>query len=163
MTAPPLYSQPPRRGARRRPQGCAALFAASMMLWASAGAAQQATGKQAWTHAGTSTGLHGLHQPATVTYRPTHTTVPAGSVITQVYADREYAGQADVHTSLCWNGLARCIDLVGRSINTRAFNGLDADKPMMLVHRVTAWRGSRPPLYVKGNVTVWYGAPAGTP
>lgn len=119
-------------------------------------AADNATGKQAWTLARSSPGLHSLQQVATVAYEPAHA-VPAGSVIRQVYADRDYAGQADVHTSLCWNGTDRCVDIVGRHINTRAFDGLDAGRPMILVHRVTAWRGSRPPLYIKGNVTVWFG------
>jgi len=126
--------------------------------------AQEAVGKQAWTQALASAGLHSLEHAATVAYRPAAGSVPAGSVITQVYADRDYAGQADVQTSLCWNGIERCVDIVGRSINSRAFDGLDAGQPMYLVHRVRAWRGSRPPLYVKGNVTVWYRSPpAGAP
>lgn len=117
---------------------------------------QDTTGKRAWTHARVSAGLHSLEQAARVAYPPAPSTVPPGSVITQVHANRDYAGQADVHTSLCWNGIERCVDITGRSLNTRDFNGLDATRPLYLVHRVTAWRGSRPPLYIKGNVTVWY-------
>ncbi len=136
---------------------CAVVFAAAAGAPA---AAQNAAGKQAWTQASTSTGLHSLEQAATVAYRPKPNAVPPGSVITQVYADRDYAGQAAVQTSVCWNGTGRCVDIVGRSINSRAFNGLDATQPMYLVHRVRAWHGSRPPLYIKGNITVWYGPPA---
>lgn len=117
-------------------------------------------GRLAWTRAATSTGLYRLDQPVTVAYAPARTQVPAGAVITHVHANRDYAGQADVQTSLCWNGTERCIDIMGRSVTTRAFAGLDATAPMHLVHRVTTWRGSRPPLFVKGNVTVWYETPA---
>lgn len=132
---------------------CLALAALTLMTVGGPSWAQ--AGKQAWTKARVSSGLHSLDHAATVTYRPA-TAVPTGSVITQVYADRDYAGQADVQTSLCWGGTQRCVDIVGRSVNTRAFNGLDAAQPMFLVHRARAWRGSPKPLYVKGNVTVWF-------
>lgn len=121
--------------------------------------AQPVVGKQAWTQARVSGGLHRLDQAAAVIHQPAQKTVPAGAVITQVQAQRDYAGQADVRTSLCWNGTDRCVDLTGLSVNTRAFNGLDAGRPMYLVHRVAGWRDSRPPLFVKGSVTVWYGVP----
>lgn len=119
---------------------------------------QAQTGKQAWTQAGVSPGLHSLGQAVSVTYRPA-SAVPPGSVISAVYADRDYFGQADVQTSLCWGGQQHCVDIVGRSLNSRAFQGLDARQPMLLVHRVRAWNGSHRPLYIKGNVTVWYGPP----
>lgn len=118
--------------------------------------------KQAWTRIGISTGLNRPGQSVVVPYVPPRKQIPAAAVITRVYADRDYAGQADVQTSLCWNGTERCIDLVGRSITTQAFSGLDAGAPVYLVHRVIAWRGSRPPLFVKGNVTVWYETPSET-
>ena len=134
---------------------CACLaMAASALLVSGDHAWAQSGGKLAWTQAGVSSGLHSLNHAATVRYSPSD--VPAGSVIAQVYADRDYIGQADVQTSLCWNGTQHCVDIVGRSINSRAFNGLDASQPMYLVHRARHWRGSRPPLYIRGNVTVWY-------
>lgn len=133
-------------------------LAASALLLAGAQAWSQGSGKRAWTQAGVSGGLHSFDHAATVAYQPARA-VPPGSVITRVYADRDYAGQANVQTSLCWNGLGTCVDIVGRSINTKAFNGLDATRPMYLVHRARAWGGGRPPVYVKGNVTVWYGEP----
>lgn len=132
-----------------------------LTLFGPAAAWAQPVGKQAWTHARVSAGLHSLEQAARVAYQPAPDSVPRAAVITQVLAQREYAGQADVHTSLCWNGIDRCVDVVGGRLNTHAFDGLDASRPLYLVHRVTAWRGSRPPLYVKGNVTVWYAAAAG--
>lgn len=143
-----------------RPARCSrlslALSAAALLL---AGPTAWAEGdKHAWTQAGVSSGLHSLDHAVTITYQPA-TAIPPGSVITRVHANRAYAGQADVQTSLCWNGLERCVDMIGRSINTRSFNGLDAGQPLYLVHRARNWRGSRGPLYVKGNVTVWY-APA---
>jgi len=131
------------------------VLAGAVLLASCAAQAWAQTGKHAWTQAAVSGGLHSLNHAATVAYQPT-AHVPAGAVITQVYADRDYVGQADVQTSLCWNGTKHCVDIVGRSINTSAFNGLDAGQPMYLVHRARGWRGSRPPVYVKGNVTVWY-------
>ena len=134
------------------------VLAALALLAAGGQAGAQNGGKRAWTQANVSGGLHRLEHDATVAYRPPAGQVPPGSVITRVYADRDYAGQADVQTSLCWNGMDRCIGIAGRSVHTRAFNDLDAGQPMILVHRVKAWRGSGPPLYVKGNVSVWYEA-----
>lgn len=118
-------------------------------------ATAHAEDKRAWTQAGVSSGMHSLDQAATVTYKAS-VAVPPGATITRVYADRDYAGQAHVQTSLCWNGVSRCVDIVGRGLTTAAFKGLDATQPMYLVHRARSWRGTRPPLYVKGNVTVWY-------
>ena len=138
----------------------AGLMLAALVMYAAVPAyAQEIVGKQAWTQAAVSQGLHSLEQASTATYRPI-TAPPPGAVITQVYANRDYFGQADIQTSLCWGGLQRCVDIIGRSINSRAFNGLDARQPMYLVHRARAWRDSRPPVYVKGNVTVWYTTPS---
>ncbi|MBP6018724.1 MAG: flagellar protein FlhE [Burkholderiaceae bacterium] len=82
--------------------------------------------------------------------------IPADAVITQVYANRRYAGDATVHTQLCWNGTTRCVDLLGEHLNTQAFNGLDPSQPMYLKHTVTNWGQSFPPLFVVGNVNVWF-------
>lgn len=123
------------------------------------GTGAQSGGTPAWTQARVSPGLHSLNQSATVVHQPATGVVPPRSIITAVHVDRGYAGDAEVHTSLCWNGIDRCVDVTRQSLNTHAFNGLDAGRPMHLVHRVTAWRGTRPPLYIKSNVSVWY-APA---
>ena len=122
----------------------------------SMGVAPSATaGKQAWTQAQVSPGVHNLDRPATVAYRPSGP-LPPGAVITQVLADRNFVGNADIQTSVCWNGLETCVDIMGRSLSTQAFNGLDASRPVYLVHRARSWRGSVPPVFIKGNVTVWY-------
>lgn len=89
--------------------------------------------------------------------------IPAGAVITQVYANRRYAGNATVHTQLCWNGNTRCVDLLGEHLNTQAFNGLDPSQPMYLIHTVTSWGQSFPPLFVVGNVNVWFTPPPPRP
>lgn len=116
------------------------------------------TSKHAWTANNVGTGLHSVNQAVTVTYRPLQN-IPRGAVITQVVAAREYTGQADVQTSLCWSGTHHCVDIIGRSISTRAFNGQDASEPLYLVHRLRAQRDSPAPLHVKGSVTVWYEMP----
>jgi len=118
-----------------------------------------ASAKQAWTRAATSGGLHNAGQTRTVTYAPTLQWVPDGSRITRVYANRHYAGNASVQTSLCWDASTRCVDIVGGHLNTDAFNGLDASRPMTLVHRMIAPHGGPIPLYIKGNVTVWFTPP----
>ena len=120
-------------------------------------------GKQAWTRARTSPGLHSVDQTSAVAYAPNATTIPASAVVTQVHASRRYAGQARVHTSLCWDGLQRCVDFTGPSVSTQAFRGLDANRPFYLVHRVAAWNDSPKPLFVQGNVTVWFALPAEQP
>ncbi len=89
--------------------------------------------------------------------------IPAGAVITQVYANRRYAGDATVHTQLCWNGNTRCVDLLGEHLNTQAFSGLDPSQPMYLIHTVTNWGQSFPPLFVVGNVNVWFTLPSQRP
>lgn len=114
-------------------------------------------GKLAWTKAGTSGELHSLGRDVAVSYRPSGA-MPPTALITRVLADRQFTGNADVQTSVCWNGVERCVDITGRSVSTHAFNGLDASRPIFLVHRVRSWRSSRPPIFVKGNVTVWYEA-----
>ena len=166
MTRPPNPAPASRQSRRldrsaRVGQALCAVWLAT--LAASATAAD--SHKHAWTQAAVSSGLHSLNHAATVLYRPA-AAVPPGALITAVYADRDYFGQADVQTSLCWNGRERCVDITGRSINTRVFKGLDARQPMYLVHRARAWHGSHRPLFVRGTVTVWYqleGAPKARP
>lgn len=131
------------------------LMLAAFAVLGLGGTAAANTGKQAWTQAQVSSGLHSLGHAATVIYRPAKP-LPAGAVIIRLLADREFAGNADIQTSVCWNGLETCIDIVGRSLSTQAFNGLDAGRPVYLVHRARSWRGTMPPIFVKGNVTVWY-------
>ena len=118
-------------------------------------------GKQAWTRAAISGGLHGPNQARTVVHAPIQDHVPAGAIITKVYADRDYPGNATVQTSICLDGSGPCIDLIGRHINTDAFNGLDAGRPMSLVHRLVARNEGPLPLYIKSNVTVWFTLPEG--
>lgn len=90
------------------------------------------------------------------------TAIPPGARITHVYASRSYAGNAMIATSLCWNGVSRCVPVNGSDINTHAFDGLDASQPMYLVH-VAKGDKVRPlpsPVFVKGSVAVWYAASA---
>ena len=145
-------------------------LATTLMLTASAsvlaggsnkatGAEKRTIGKQAWTRAAVSGGLHGFNLPRTVIHAPAEHSVPVGARITKVYADRDYTGDAQVQTSLCWDGTARCVDIVGRHINTAAFNGLDAGRPMSLVHRLIARNTGPIPLYITSNVTVWFTHP----
>lgn len=133
-----------------------AIVAAVLLAYAAQANAQ--TSKHAWTSSNVGSGLHSVNHAVTVTYKPFQD-LPRGAVITQVYAARDYTGQADVQTSLCWSGTHHCVDIIGRSISTRAFNGKDAAQPLYLVHRLRALRGSPAPLHVKGNVTVWYETP----
>ena len=140
-----------------------ALITSAVAALAVCSLAGATTGKQAWTRARTSPGLHSLHQTSTVTYEPKSPAIPASAVVTHVHANRHYAGQAQVQTSLCWDGLQRCIDFSGSSINTQVFRGLDASRPFHLVHRVAAWNDSPKPLFIQGNVTVWFALPATHP
>jgi len=82
---------------------------------------------------------------------------PAGSAtISRVHASTSYSSRDIVQTRLCWNGTARCVPLKGSAINTNAFNGLSADKPMYLVH-VAQDSGPLPaPVFVQGSVIVWF-------
>ena len=112
-------------------------------------------GKRAWTKAEVSSGLHSLGQEVVVRHSPP-ATLPSGALITRVLADRRFTGNADIRSSVCWNGLERCVDITGASVSTDAFKGLAANESIYLVHRAHTWRGARPPVFIKGNVTVWY-------
>ena len=124
-----------------------------------AGDGKALTGKQAWTQAAVSGGLYSPGQSRTVAHAPPENAVPAGARITKVYVDRHYAGNAAVQSSICWEGTTRCVDIVGRYINTDAFNGLDANRPISLVHRLESRNDGPMPLYIKSNVTVWFTQP----
>lgn len=120
-----------------------------------------ASGDHSWTAVATSPPIQRQGQPVSTPYPPgkAQAEIPAGSHITQVYANRSYAGNAIVNTQLCWNGSQRCVALTGQHLNTTAFNGLDPNKPMYLIHTVASWGPSFAPLYVVGNVNVWYTPP----
>src|SRR3546814_12898260 len=72
--------------------------------------------------------ISALNSDETVAYTPAHhgTVVPPGSVITHVHANRSYDGNATLQTHLCWNGTVKCVRMTGGTLNSHAFDGLDA-------------------------------------
>lgn len=76
--------------------------------------------------------------------------------ITSVHARRSHPSDAQVQTVLCWNGTHRCVALVGAAMTTQEFNGLDASKPLYMLHRVKGQGPLASPLFVKGSVIVWF-------
>jgi hypothetical protein len=118
-----------------------------------------------WTADGASPAINYRGRPVVAPYLPkvvAHSHAQGrrsteGRRITQVHASRSYAGNESLETALCWNGAQRCVPMVGSSINTQAFNGLDPLKPFYLVHTVVGTGALAHPLYVKGVVAVWYG------
>lgn len=140
----------------------------SLSLFAGAGLLMAACTQAAdysWTARHTSTAITRINSPVSTLYQAgkAASQIPKGSVISLVYANRQYAGDATVHTQLCWNGNTRCVDMLGAHVNTQAFNGLDPSQPMVLVHTVANWGKSFPPLFVVGNVNVWYTPPPSHP
>ncbi len=132
-------------------------MAAVLSAWGAPHVAAQ-SGIQAWTQAQTSPGLYALGRNVEVVHSAAKN-VPRGARITRVQADRQYAGNADIQSFLCWNGTAQCVEFTGASVNSAAFSGLAADQPMLMVHRPRAWRGSPKPVFIRSNVTVWYELP----
>lgn len=132
----------------------------ALVMWLVAGPAWAAA-DAAWTLDRTSIGLQAVDRPVIVIFaapaRQQQAVPGPRSRITRVYASRDYEGQAQVLTQLCWGSTqGPCVPLQGRHINSDAFNGLSANGPMLLVHRVVRWVNDRPPLFVRGTVTVWY-------
>lgn len=117
----------------------------------------------AWTRDMTSAGLQTVGTPVAVAFEPQvpGSSVPPGATITRVYASRQYDGAAAVATDLCWGSPAGpCVRVVGRNIDTHAFDGRPALGPLWLVHQVVHWGPDHPPLFVRGTVTVWYAGAA---
>lgn len=117
-------------------------------------------GDGTWTQDKVSSAINYQNTEVVTPYAPRASAkaIPSGSRITHVYAMRSYSGSAMVETLLCWNGTSRCIPLRGSDINTHEFDGLDASRPMYLVHKVKGDK-VRPlpsPIFVKGTVAVWY-------
>ncbi len=89
--------------------------------------------------------------PADASARPA-----SSATISRVHASISYASRSVVQTRLCWNGTARCVALKGNAINTNAFNGLSADKPMYLIHVAQGGNPLPAPVFVQGSVVVWF-------
>ncbi|MGB6007754.1 hypothetical protein [Castellaniella sp.] len=115
---------------------------------------------RAWTRDQVSQGLQAVGRAVVVPFQPgkIDAPLPAGARITRVYAARSYESPAQVVTDLCWGSpQGPCVPLNGSHVNTRAFDGLPAQGPLLLVHRVVNWGpAAGPPLFVRGTVTVWY-------
>ncbi|MEO6985041.1 MAG: hypothetical protein ABI155_06830 [Paralcaligenes sp.] len=113
-----------------------------------------------WTDTHTSRAISTLNTSVAVTYSHIKfgTVIPPGSIITTASANQSYKGNAIVQTTLCWNGTEKCIPMLGSHLDTHAFDGLDPGKPMRLVHRVLSWGSSLPPLFITGNVNIWFNA-----
>lgn len=123
-------------------------------------------GEFAWTQDRISTGMHPTGGEAVVSYERTRLDppVPPGALVTRVHASRRYTGGAQVETRLCWRTPSGpCVPFSGPQLNTDQFDGLPAQGPFVLVHRVGAWAGTMPPLFVSGTVTVWFATPHNLP
>ncbi len=132
--------------------------AAPLVFFIAAGCAH--AGSLVWSQDAVSPPLNHRGAQVIVRYSP-----PAGIAdghagkqgIVSVHAGRSYSGNAVLRTSLCWNSLDHCVPMAGSAITTDAFNGLDASRPMFLVHEAPG-KGPLPaPVFVKGRIAVWYG------
>ncbi|HEY9280450.1 MAG TPA: flagellar protein FlhE [Eoetvoesiella sp.] len=109
-----------------------------------------------WTIAAVSGAINRSGDEVAVLYSPPRATVPGEAKITRVYANRSFKGKAIVQSRLCWNGVTQCIAINGNNVSTHVFNGLDASQPMYLVHTIPGQGPLTPPVFVKGNVVVWF-------
>lgn len=112
-----------------------------------------------WTASTTSPAIGQKNHTVYSRYQPNEKAlerIPAGAKISQVYANRNYVGDALIRTQLCWNSNTHCVNMDGQHLTTQAFNGLDPSKPMYLLHTVLSWGPSLPPVFVVGNVNVWF-------
>lgn len=119
-------------------------------------------GELAWTQDRISTGLHPKGGEVTVSYQRTalDPPMPAAALVTRVYASRRYDAGVELETHLCWRSpTGPCVSFVGSQLNTDQFDGLSAQGPFILVHRVKTWAGAPSPLFVSGTVTVWFATP----
>ncbi|MDN5843237.1 MAG: flagellar protein FlhE [Alcaligenaceae bacterium] len=119
-------------------------------------------GDAAWTQDRVSTGLSHQRNEVSVQYLPgaADPVIPPGARIVRVYASRDWAGGAVVETLLCHGSAAGpCVPIMGAQLNTHGFDGLPAQGPFVMVHRVAAWASALPPVFVSGTVTVWFDGP----
>lgn len=130
------------------------------MVWvlAAPAAAAARVADFAWTQVKTSAGLQTAGRSVSVVFVPgPNNTVPTGARITRVHVSRNYAGSARIGTQVCWGApTGRCATVRGAQHDTHAFDGLPAQGPLWLVYRVEGWGASRPPLFVRGTITVWF-------
>jgi len=125
-----------------------------LSLLASAGPAH--AGKYGWLGAKASSGITWANVDKKVVYTPaTSDRVDPRGKIDRVSVNGNWTGNEIVSTKLCWNGVTHCAEIFGTSGDTGYFEGLAADKPLYLVHRVLG-SGSVSPAYVYGVVSVSY-------
>lgn len=116
-------------------------------------------GELAWTQDRVGKGMHPQGGEAVVLYERTKLDppVPVGALVTRVHASRRYGGSVELETRLCWRSpTGPCVLFLGSQVNTHQFDGLSAQGPFVLVHRVKTWGNTVPPLFVSGAVTVWF-------
>lgn len=158
-----FYRQAPESGLSMTKQGflyrasvwVIAVIILGLPVWTSAG-------DFAWTRDRTSTGLRPNGGEVAVLYERTKLDppMPNDARVTQVYASRRYSSGVDLETRLCWRSPAGpCVLFLGAQLNTDRFDGLSAQGPFILVHKVKTWAGATPPLFVAGTVTVWFATP----
>lgn len=124
------------------------------------------SGDLVWTQDRTSTGLHLRSGEVAVSYQRTTLSPPVSTTarVTQVYAARRYSSGVDLESRLCWRSpTGPCVRFLGSQLNTNQFDGLSAQGPFILVHRVKTWAGATSPLFVSGTVTVWFAEPPTAP
>lgn len=115
-------------------------------------------GDLSWNAARTSPAINYGGKSVSVQYSPgrIESSDSATPAISRIHANISYPSNSAVQTRLCWNGLDRCVPVAGSSFNTDAFNGLDASKPMYLMHTAHG-KGPLPsPVFVRGEIIVWF-------
>ncbi|MFT0545732.1 hypothetical protein ACMHYO_05155 [Allopusillimonas ginsengisoli] len=88
-------------------------------------------------------------------------TVPVGSVISgvNVSVSGSQADMVSLRTFVCHNETTRCVQALGKSFYTQAFNGLDASKPIYVSHEIIVWGTTFPPVFLPTAAAVLYVAP----
>lgn len=111
--------------------------------------------QKTWLSKQTGPPLHAGATQRTQVFQPPRQP-PVSGIITNVQIGFRYAGPAVLKTQLCHQRSGKCVPVYGSSLETSAFQGLDANSMFMLKHVLWSWAGPSSQLHIRSHLQVRY-------
>ena len=111
-----------------------------------------------WAFEQVSPAIHRLDQPVTQSFNASELPRPPapGATLTRLYVQVRPSAGAQIDSELCTQNFSRCEPIRGGQLYTAAFQGLSAQAPLYVVHRVRHWNGTYSPIYIKVQLNMWW-------
>lgn len=116
-----------------------------------------AQASESWVQSQVSPSIFKLNKPISQKIDPPKQWQHRNDAIRRVDLQLTYHSNATVTSQLCLASSYQCVNIVGSTLSTDAFNDAAINSSFFLVHTVNRWNGADPNLFIKSSLIVWSG------